>query len=228
MSDLRKQSAIINIRLFHNFIKRTLINETVELLKNGYNCHNIKLLDLAVGKGGDLNKWIDNHISHVIGFDIEKDSIYGPDGAIARFNKIRNKNRYDYKFYVTDLSKKENLNFIKNKIGNMKFNIVSCQFAIHYFFEKEEYLENLIHIVSTYLDNNGFFIGTTMDGDKINKLIMEKGDLIDNDTYYLESKTDITSTYQPYGNTYLVSLGKQSEKKNIIFQIKYQKNIWLV
>ena len=71
----RRFSSIINLRRFHNWIKRTIIKETVEILKNTYDIKDIALLDLAVGRGGDINKWYDSGIYNVVGIDIDDKSI---------------------------------------------------------------------------------------------------------------------------------------------------------
>lgn len=46
----------------------------------------MKLLDLSVGKGGDLNKFIAAGVSFVYGVDISEDNIRNPlDGVCARY-----------------------------------------------------------------------------------------------------------------------------------------------
>lgn len=56
-----------------------------------------------------------------------------------------------------------------------KFDMVSCQFAIHYFFEKREKLEGFMANVRDNLRPNGLFIATFMDGASVERLIREKG-----------------------------------------------------
>jgi mRNA (guanine-N7-)-methyltransferase len=51
------------MRRFHNNVKRQLYDKYT---KNIY-----KLLDLACGKGGDLDKWVSNNIKYVVGYDID-------------------------------------------------------------------------------------------------------------------------------------------------------------
>jgi hypothetical protein len=47
------------------------------------------------------------------------------------------------------------------------FDIVSCQFAIHYLFESDASLSRLVHNVSHMCAPGGVFIGTCFDGDKL-------------------------------------------------------------
>jgi hypothetical protein len=67
------------LRDFHNlFVKRALIG--------GVSRRGNTLIDFAVGKGGDLPKWIHANLSFVFGIDISKDNIQNQlDGACARY-----------------------------------------------------------------------------------------------------------------------------------------------
>ena len=58
--DIRGRSAIIHLRDFNNWTKSVLIREFVSQ-------RNLKVLDLACGKGGDLYKWDKASVSHVTG-----------------------------------------------------------------------------------------------------------------------------------------------------------------
>lgn len=213
----RQSSSIINIRIFHNWIKRELINQAAIFLRDNYNIYNPKLLDLAVGKGGDILKWYDSNINFVIGFDIDKSSIYGPDGAIFRYKKLMRQLKPikipDYRFFVMDLSDPDNLYEIEKIVDRTKFNLISCQFAIHYFFKSERNLDTLIRIVARYIDKNGFFIGTTIDGSKLINLFKKKDQTkqIKNDLYDIKLEFNI-SNIKNYGNKYNISLGKKTEK----------------
>jgi hypothetical protein len=81
------------LRDFHNmFVKSKLLRSVSK--------PNSILIDYAVGKGGDLPKWISSRIKFVFGMDISLDNIQNRiDGACARFleqlkrmNKNRNNN----------------------------------------------------------------------------------------------------------------------------------------
>jgi mRNA (guanine-N7-)-methyltransferase len=60
----RKESPILFIRNFNNWVKAVLFNETVRA--------GDKVLDLGCGKGGDLNKWKKQGISWLTGIGIER------------------------------------------------------------------------------------------------------------------------------------------------------------
>jgi hypothetical protein len=85
-----KDSNTKGLRNFHNlFVKRKLIM--------GVSDRKNTLIDYAVGKAGDLSKWIDAHLGFVFGVDVSKDNILNHlDGACARYlltqSKMRDKN----------------------------------------------------------------------------------------------------------------------------------------
>lgn len=222
----RKQSSIINLRTFHNWTKRELLNQTCSTLKSETN-QQITLLDLSCGKAGDLNKWYDNKIMYVVGFDIDSASI---DEARSRYtqliNNLKRKNIKQlptYEFYVMDLSDKNNLPKIAKLLNQKKFNIVSCQFAIHYFFKNESSLMTLMTIVNTYVEAPGFFIGTTVNGLNVVDRLHNKNS-IGNDIYTIEKKYN-EPILSPYGNTYLVGLGEESDTEHYFANKKSEEYI---
>ena len=80
-----KKTFTRGLRDFHNkYIKRKLI---VDVSKRGDT-----LIDMTVGKAGDLSKWIDAKLSFIFGIDIAKDNIENRiDGACARYLKMHKK-----------------------------------------------------------------------------------------------------------------------------------------
>lgn len=78
-------SNTVALRDFHNrFVKYKLIT--------GVANRGDTLIDFAVGKAGDLNKWIQAHLSFVFGIDISRDNLENHlDGACARYLNDRRK-----------------------------------------------------------------------------------------------------------------------------------------
>jgi mRNA (guanine-N7-)-methyltransferase len=206
----REKSSIINLRNFHNWIKKTIIYEAVDLLrKKGFN--EINILDLATGKGGDLHKWMSAGVNSVYGVDVNHESIYGKNGAIERYNEMKRKRKMPLvKFTQIDLLDMNALEQIKEFVNDKKFELITCNFAIHYFFVSEESLNNFFDIVEYFLKSGGFFIGTALDGDKINQLF-SNGNIIQKNLLYLEMKYNIEDTYSPYGNKYIMRIGNEGE-----------------
>ena len=58
-------------------------------------------------------------------------------------------------------------------ICSSHFDVISCQFAIHYFFKDKPTLDNVIRNISENTKENGFFMGTCFDGDYLHKSLHE-------------------------------------------------------
>ena len=155
-----------------------------------------RLLDLACGKGGDLNKWVKAGVKDVVGFDYVVDNIENPlDGVYARLATIDSAQmptNARYVFLPMDCSKLLRPSAAYNekdrevarvlwgegvidnntplaKYWNMMrdFDVVSCQFAIHYFFENAGTLSAFLSNVDTHIKDGGYFIGTCLDGARV-------------------------------------------------------------
>ena len=162
----------------------------------------------------DRNKWIGIDATEVVGVDIDDASIFGKDGAYHRYRRIRNKNPKGDNdnapkctFYVMDLSKPESFIKLKNLLKNKKFDIISCQFAFHYFFESQNAINNILSIVRHFIAPHGYFMITTMDGKNIKNKLGDK-DKVDSEQFSIEKRYDATSVY---GQQYAVSLGDRGE-----------------
>lgn len=138
-----------NMRKFHNNIKKELIN------KYASNCN--KLIDFCCGKGGDMHKWINSNIKYVIGYDINEN--YLKEAQKRYENLKKQKNIYTNIIYKhIDLSSN-----IINLEGD-KADIITCNFALHYFFENEKIFDIFKTSLINNLKINGYFIGTIFDG----------------------------------------------------------------
>ena len=194
----------MGLKHFHNEIKRKLITSAAKQFRDP--C----LIDLAVGKGGDLRKWTATDIKFVLGIDLSADNLENPyDGACARYVKLcqdQEKNpRFKLKamFVYGDCSKKikpehnnpksdamlgERSNQIVQAVfgvgskkaedigkglaevyglGVQGYEISSCQFALHYFFERKETLFGFVSNLAECTKIGGYFIGTAYDGKKL-------------------------------------------------------------
>jgi hypothetical protein len=60
---------------------------------------------------------------------------------------------------------------VPGMVKTHKFDMVSCQFAIHYFFQSSKRIDGFMGNVSRNLKNGGLFIATFMDGEKVDNLI---------------------------------------------------------
>lgn len=226
---MREESTVIQMRDFHNWIKLVLITNIADYIYNETNS-SVSLLDISVGRGGDLSKWKKAQISNVFGFDpseksINSDNIEDP-GAKERLKQLKKKGySVDVQFEVGDATKpleikKEIDSYISRKklglyVGRSYtpgFNMVSCQFALHYFFSSENALRNVLSLVSHYLVPGGFFFGTTIDGAKIKEYLSDSK-TFDRKLYQIERFFN-KNTKSPFGNTYTFKIYDTFDQTN--------------
>ena len=189
-----------SLRDFHNlYVKNRLII--------GISNRDDTLIDYAVGKAGDLPKWIRSKLRFVFGIDISKDNINNQmDGACARYlNSAKKYNKLPKVLFVTGNSSLNIRNgdavdtdkdkqIIKSVFGNGPkdiallgkgvynqygigengFNISSCQFAMHYFFENKTTFHNFLRNIAECTKINGYFTGTCYDGNTVFNLLKSK------------------------------------------------------
>jgi ubiquinone/menaquinone biosynthesis C-methylase UbiE len=203
---INNNTATVELRNFHNYVKRSIIKMVTT--KPGK-----ILLDLAVGKAGDLHKWIDAKVSFVLGIDIAGDNINNKaNGACARYVNMRQQKRNarmpDVIFLKGDTSKnikasrafdqekdkkiadgvfgnisREEANSIGDGLGlvwgrgKKGFDIVSCQFALHYYFKDKELCGEFLKNVAECTKIGGHFIGTCFDGELIYNALRDKDKL---------------------------------------------------
>jgi SAM-dependent methyltransferase len=149
------------MRKFHNKVKEYLYNKYCKDIDN--------LLELCSGKGGDLHKWLYNNVKNVCGYDISEKNILE---CQRRINSLKN-NNINTSFYKLDLTKNNSDEIIYNN-NQDGFNVVSCQFGIHYFFQSESNVNNIVKILDKSLIDNGYFIITFLDNIKIDNLFENK------------------------------------------------------
>ena len=212
----RKNSSISNLRNFHNFIKRILINKVTEQIKG-----NVNLLDIAVGRGGDIFKWNESRIKNVFGFDKSKDSIESinpfDQGAQERYRNSKDLN-VNIEFAVGDAIQ-PTMELINNITAFMKknningFEIMSCQFAMHYFFQSEIALRNVFKAFSPLLKKGGYFIGTTVDGKNISNLL-KSNNSFDSTLLSITKKYRAVTPRIPFGNKYTFKLNDTVDQGN--------------
>jgi hypothetical protein len=163
---------------FHNiYVKKTLIYNysPCKLGENKSNKQEGKLLDLACGKGGDLSKWKNAKLKEVVAIDISKPCVEYGKNFFKTYPKPKPAVRYiwgdtskliwpEQDAGKSTMDKQRMKEWIPNKND---FNMVSCQFCIHYYFENEMKLRTLIQNVSDNITMGGYFIGTCFNGKNI-------------------------------------------------------------
>jgi mRNA (guanine-N7-)-methyltransferase len=145
----RTESAILHLRGFNNWVKSVLIS--LHLRGPG-----ASVLDLAGGKGGDFSKWKNAAIGHLVLADVAHVSV---EHARERYlTSHDNLSRlFPALFIAADCFGAP----LFDKVDpELRFDLVSCQFAFHYAFESEERLRMALRNISERLRPGGCFIGT--------------------------------------------------------------------
>jgi ribA/ribD-fused uncharacterized protein len=199
------------------------------ILKNVYGFHNrIKedqytayvvpgntLLELAVGRGGDMHKWRRSKPSKVLGLDISANNLSMPrQGACVRYlQEKKRSNEYLPKVLYAqgDMTKpfeEQESKYLQIVFGKepattpylaefrdiQEWDLVACQFALHYACESEEvfrtFVGNLKHCKSV-------FFGTFLDGKAVYTMLAGK----ERHTFRSRGKTfaEITKKYTDTG-----------------------------
>jgi ribA/ribD-fused uncharacterized protein len=171
---------------FHNRIKDKLYQTCI---KSGDT-----LLELAVGRGGDMLKWKKSKVSKVVGVDISASNLESPrQGACVRYLKDRAENPTDTmpavlfikgdmsqplfeqdNHYINILSGKEPAPtpYLEKFAKLAEFDAVACQMAIHYACASEDTFRVFVKNLTDH--GKGMFFGTCLDGRSVYSLLLGK------------------------------------------------------
>lgn len=158
------ESAGKPIRDFHNYVKSNVIKTIVDVIRKSNSKNKINLLDIGVGRGGDILKWIQNGINYIIGVDKSQAEI---DVALERIKRI-NKKETKIELIVGDPTEK-NLQ-LNTKV---KFNFITSMFSLHFFIENKKNLENLFTNIDKYTDSGAYFTAVCFNGNVIKQKLCD-------------------------------------------------------
>jgi hypothetical protein len=187
----RADSLVYNMRIFHNEIKQKQVSSYIKKIQDSKTVLRgkpFRILDLASGKGGDLQKYPLN--SYVVGFDINNVSV---EEAKRRASSLQAKKKItgEFHYFRADVSKINVYDFIsaQTPLDITSFNLVNCQFALHFFLKTEETLRTFFTNVSENLLKGGYFIGTAFNGRNVYNLLKNTQKYVGaNNTFTIEKK----------------------------------------
>lgn len=176
----RENSDYIEIRKFNNFIKSILITNGLDVASRSRNVEGIegidsarglKVLELCGGTGGDLPKYFaqqnnnNTRLSEYVLIDIANDSVKEAERRyIERKNRQNGNNNKSLVFnarFITQNAFDPSLVRKAMKPDDVwAFDMVSCQFALHYAFCDIDSAKGLFCNISNYLRPGGSFIAT--------------------------------------------------------------------
>ena len=221
---------------FHNYLKETLYQKYVPRSKG-------RILELAAGRGGDIYKIMSSGAKYALLVEQNKEALQEAEKRFGEEKKKHvehgsNREKADassinMRFLQYDLSKNatKDIGSIVKKNGIDCFDIVSIQFAFHYFLENKKSFETIFKNIDTYCCSKGYVFITGFDGERVMKFLEEtkKGEgkaLMINDVKVFEidrlyNGNEIRNVGQPI-DVFVQTIGKHKEYLiNFKFIIEY-------
>jgi len=180
-----KPISALGMSAFHNWIKTNMISTYAKDKRN--------LLDIGMGRGGDLQKVISAGVKEYVGLDVDNAGLYTiNDCALVRYKKFKktmknvppmhfiNANAKGL-FNVTSQMKlipnmnNTNKNMIDEYLsGHAKYSVINCQFSLHYYLSDEISWSNFCKNISDHIEDNGYLLITCFDGKLLHDKLMGK------------------------------------------------------
>ena len=156
---------LIEMRRYHNIEKGNLITKYASPSEDKKT-----VLDLGFGRGGDIFKYEKTDVEFVYGIEPNREFI---EESKRRLEKSKMKQKI--KIINTKAQEtSEILDALKKNGKDQKVDIVSSFFSLTFFFESENELDRLVNTVASTIKVGGYFIGTTMDGDRTYDFLLGK------------------------------------------------------
>jgi len=156
----RKKTNIDNMKSFHNYIKYKLYLKYTKDIKF--------LIELGGGRANDFNKWVKANIQHIIIIDADKDALKQADKRLIEYRKKTKKNRPKLTLILGNLQTTRICKLLLKPFFNSKlnglFDVISCQFAFHYFIKNNASLTRILNEIYNLLKIDGYFIISDHDG----------------------------------------------------------------
>jgi mRNA (guanine-N7-)-methyltransferase len=175
------------LNAFHNDAKRALLR--------AFAAGAGSVLDVACGRGGDVHKWIALSIPHVTGLDVSSASV---EEARRRSSEAlaRARHTFTHTFVVADL-----LAPWPTAATTASFDVVTCMFALHYFFATEASARAFLGNVAAALRPGGRFVGVVTDARAVNECLARgRGDTYATEAVTLRARWH--GTPQCFGSAY--------------------------
>lgn len=178
---------MIGIRNFHNFVKAHLISEACA----GPGPH-ARFLDMCCGNGGDVSKLRHNGVTEYFGMDIADAAVERAERRLAEQTHVSGDVIVFNAFSAT----------AGHMLERMKrFDVASCQFAIHYAFSDERTARTFIQNVASALRVGGSFVVTVPDYDFLSRSRKLLGKQF-GDQYYSVKFESASAEIQDFGAAY--------------------------
>ena len=180
-----KNTCLLEMRKFHNYKKKELILQYTK---------DKTVLDLGFGRGGDIHKYSEADVKYIWGVEPNKDNYEEAKKRLSVKKDLLKKVK------IIPLKAQETsdiLDQMKDDDGNdQRADVVASFFSLTFFFENEHELDRLVNTIAGTIKKGGFFIGTTMDGEKTYEFLKGKKEIDVEECYkiikYYEDDDNLT------------------------------------
>jgi SAM-dependent methyltransferase len=180
------------LRLYHNYIKRDLINRY----------RNKSVLDLGSGSGGDILKYINSGYTDIV---LVEPNIIRVNESISRLSNINYDKNYISINVINDFA--ENVNIV-----DKKFDVITSFFVMSFFFDSNNHIDKLIENIKKHIKKDGVFIGTMISN--AGKTDEYKNKKYDDNLYFSDyEKTNKNTKYKIFMNGHLNQEEYESDYK---------------
>lgn len=196
----RFNSPIFYLRNFNNWVKSVLIQEYTDKIREKDYGRPLRVLDICCGKGGDLSKWQKARVERVVFADIAEVSV---QQCQTRYEDLRRRcgRLFSAEFIAADCTK----DTLRDKYHDpsINFDLVSCQFGLHYSFETLTQARRMLTNISECLKPDGYFFGTIPNAYEIVSRAQKSSDnTFGNTIYCIKLLFDTKEGYPLFGAKY--------------------------
>ncbi len=147
----------------------------------------LRILDMACGKGGDLGKWIRYKPTFYVGIDVAQQSLKDLTERIlagsnwngvpvvlieADLANIDEAFRSAPLVWTSNDKRWRNDQEVAEQMYHYQFDVVSMQFALHYMARSEDTMRKFLFFIASKLRPGGQFITTTVDARVVCEMLM--------------------------------------------------------
>jgi len=158
----------------NQMVKFNSFRQVIDRYKRTYQQDQLNLLELAAGTANDWDNW--NCLMNVYGLDIDKASVQWVQDEVGKakngqgiFKDHLNEAKLALEFNEIDILDWQTRRAIIDTLPMM--DIITCQFALHFFTGKDEEFNQFLSLVLTKLKPNGVLLMSTFDGSKVQTLL---------------------------------------------------------
>ena len=199
-------------RKYHNQIKREIITKF---------CKQKDILDLGIGQGGDLEKYNQSNINMIFGVEPYDKNYKEFQKRLSSYSPTFSDK---VKLIITNA---QNTDKIVKEVGEKGVDIIASFFSLSFFFfPGTNDIHDLVETISQNLKEDGYFIGTTIDGEQVLTVTNNTNKTFDFGDGFIRIEKDNTVTFEVKGT--IVETQKESLVNfNLLVELLKNKGIVL-